>query len=415
MNKYPFLRINEEVILEVVSFNFQNNIEEYLHLIQWEVKAVGEASEKIGTGKSVKYKVNEKFSGKKIIFRAYMKQDSMAKYPFQNLICSVEKQVPLEILGKKILIKEVTGTKKAFVGDTVDLRVTEYNMDSNKISDSQKKKIKWDVKVVGGEKKVFIDNKKNPFLGEAIKFIVPTSWGGQSFLLMPYLRSSTESTSVNLTIHSCEENQSNSTKCFCGKEHIDLRKEMLFKCQGSGNTDCKLVCDGIVYNHIGYKSEGAGYMYQGNSKTAYYQLSLEDSDHKSLIFYSEKNNEGIEYLDTALDKNFSIVVGVNHTFKNDKPKKSQLHNEETTDHFVIIVGRYCKNNRLYYRFWDVGTQYGECNDYKFLMSDDKHLICNETYRSDGHGYTITQIRRLVDCDEKILTLTELKEIKKNSL
>lgn len=415
MNKYPFLRINEEVILEAVSFNFRNNIKEYLPLIQWEVKAVGESSEKIGNGKSIKYKINKKYSGKRVIFRAYIKQDSITKYPLQNLICDVERQVSLEVNGKKILIKEVTGPKEALVGDTVDLKVTKYNIDSNKVTESQKKQIKWDVKGIREEKKVFTDNKGIPFVGEAITFMIPESWGGQSVLLMPYLRTSTENISVNISVKGKNENQTKVTECFCGKKHIDLRNEMNFRCQGSGNYNCKLVCDSIVHNHIGYKSEGAGFTFQGNKMAAYYQLSLEDSNHKSLVFYPNKIAAGMEYLDMALDKGFSVVVGVNHTFKYDKPDKAQGHNEETTDHFVVIVGRYCENNRLYYRFWDVGTQNGESADCKFLLSDEKHLICSKTYRSDGHGYTVTQIRRLVDSSGKTVTLSELNAVKKDDL
>lgn len=195
---------------------------------------------------------------------------------------------------------------------------------------------------------------------------------------------------------------------YCGKKHVDLRSKMTFKNQGSGNYNCKNVCDEILYGHIGYKSEGAGFTFQNNAKAAYYQLALEDSTHQSLVFYADKISTGMTYMDLALNKGFSIVVGVNHTFMNDKPKDSQDHNEQTTDHFVVIVGRYCENDVIYYRFWDVGTQYGESDDYKFILTKDSHLVCDATYRKDGHSYTVTQVRRLIDDKNKIVTLTDLQ-------
>jgi hypothetical protein len=192
-------------------------------------------------------------------------------------------------------------------------------------------------------------------------------------------------------------------------EHIDLREKLTFLCQGPGNYNCKLTSDEILKNYAGFPSEGAGNNFHNNPYCAFYQLALENSDHSDLIFYDDRSLEAMEYLNLALDLNYPVVVGVNYIYKYDKIKDKQGHNEETTDHFVIIVGRHCEDDVLYYRFWDVGSQGGAKNDYKFKVDNDNHLICEKTYKSTDIKYTITQIRRFNK--NGIITLQHLKEKK----
>lgn len=400
MNKYPFLRVNEEIILEAISFNFRNNIEEHLHSIQWEVKAVGESSEKIGNGKSIKYKINEKYSGKRVIFRAYIKQDSITKYPLQNLICDVERQVSLEVNGKKILIKEVTGPKEALVGDTVNLKVTKYNIDSNKVTESQKKQIKWDVKGIREEKKVFTYNKGIPFVGEAITFMIPESWGGQSVLLMPYLRTSTENISVNISVKDKNENQTKATECFCGKEHIDLRNRIQWRTQFDSrwgdekaqNVACLKTCK-LILESAGLSPNSA----PNDASVIKVASEIETPKDKLkqtsyLIVDSLAAKRGNAYIDEQLEEGYPVLVGVDHTYQTG-------YNEGTTDHFIVIVGRGCDKGEVWYLFYEVGTrQYtlGRSDANKLILNPDGSLHGEAPYKTrsgDKRKYVVTQIRK----------------------
>ena len=95
------------------------------------------------------------------------------------------------------------------------------------------------------------------------------------------------------------------------------------------------------------------------------------------------------------------MVGINHTL-------GQTINEYTTDHFVIIVGRYCEDETIYYRFWDVGTQYGHSNDYKFILDANNHLSCTSNY--NGKKIDVTQIRRNRKLPENtLIDINTLKE------
>ncbi len=125
-------------------------------------------------------------------------------------------------------------------------------------------------------------------------------------------------------------------------------------------------------------------------KESYYQLVDENSDKTELVFHSDETKNGIKYLDDSLDAGYAIVVGVNHTIKY---RKHGIINEDTTDHYVVIVGRKCEDNQLYYQFWDVGSRHGDNEEYRFKLTSENHLISEKNYRSDGKTYTVTQIRR----------------------
>ena len=180
------------------------------------------------------------------------------------------------------------------------------------------------------------------------------------------------------------QQEENKKQCFCGKKHIDLREKMTFAAQ-TGTSDCNTTCKRII-GALDIEAEGATEI----KRTSYYQLATENSSHTALLFNHVKLKEGLEYLDLSLDKGYPVLVGVNHTLG---AKKGNEADSDTTDHYVIIVGRYCENDTIYYRFWDVGTRKGADADYKFILDAEKHLVCNNTYRTDKHSYTVTQIRR----------------------
>ena len=178
---------------------------------------------------------------------------------------------------------------------------------------------------------------------------------------------------------------------YCGKIHISLSQKIAFSHQ-VGQDDCKKRCD-IIIAKLNIESEGAIGECLFSGRKAFYQLALENENNTALIFDENNVSAGIEYLNLSLDKGLPVVVGVNHTFFKDKTKNKEI-NEFTTDHFVVIVGRGCDNGRIYYNFWDVGTQYGKVNDYKFYFDENNHLYCPSDFRK--RKTHITQIRRNKD-------------------
>ncbi|MCP9610874.1 glycoside hydrolase family 24 protein [Coprobacter tertius] len=197
-----------EFILEAVSFTQQKNIERSAPSIQETLIPKGGTPEIIGTGKAINYKITDKYAGKEIVFRAFIKKDSYKMYPQQCLTCFIEEKVSTA----GILIKEVDKSGSVKVEGIVECKVTRYNKPSDKITEAQKRSIKWDVKVGDREKKVFTTDKNEPYRGETIKFKVPKSWSGKNVILMPYLNQSTEKVSISLSV---ETSIKDTQKCDC--------------------------------------------------------------------------------------------------------------------------------------------------------------------------------------------------------
>lgn len=202
MNNLKILKVGTAFILEAISFTHSKNIEKSAPSIQWTITPEGGSAENIGTGKALNYTISKKYAGKKVTFRAYIKEDSNKRHPKQCLTCFIEKQV--SVAG--VLIKEVTGATKAEVGDTVEYKVSKYNIGANKVTAAQKKQIKWDWKIEGEEKKILVDEYNNLYLGETIRVTVPEAWAGKNVTLMPYMNQSSEKTSTKINIASLEEN-----------------------------------------------------------------------------------------------------------------------------------------------------------------------------------------------------------------
>lgn len=175
----------------------------------------------------------------------------------------------------------------------------------------------------------------------------------------------------------------------CGKKHIDLRNKLIFQ-QQTGGTDCKITCDKIIKS-LKIKSESASVKLANGKYGVKYQLAIENSSKTALDYFEDNIKEGLKYLNLCLEDGFPVVVGVNHTLGN-------TYNDGATDHFVVIVGRHCEENKIWYRFWDVGSRNGASKDYKFELTDDQHLICRKNY--NNKRYEVTQIRKNITIENK---------------
>ncbi|SDG64521.1 hypothetical protein SAMN05421825_3749 [Epilithonimonas hungarica] len=168
-----------------------------------------------------------------------------------------------------------------------------------------------------------------------------------------------------------------------GKPEIDLRSKMTFSPQ-RGATDCNIRCR-IIMEPLSVHAENP----TGADNTSYYQTAIENSSHTQLVLNQTNFENGVKYIDKSLEAGHPVLVGVNHAL-------NFGYNEQTntTDHYVIIVGKLCENGEVKYRFWDVGTRKGASEDYKFTLMKDK-LFTDRT-RKSGHDYTVTQIRRNIN-------------------
>lgn len=169
----------------------------------------------------------------------------------------------------------------------------------------------------------------------------------------------------------------------------------IFKKQDKGD-NCNATCKEIM-NQLGITPEGATGEKSifGKGYQSVYQLANENQTRDSLFLYKENSQKALDYIDKALEFGHPIMVGVNHTY-------GKTINEGTTDHYVIIVGREYVNQELRYIFWDVGTSRGESTKWYFVKQSDGSLFAQDTYRSDKKSYTITQVRRNIGKDGKII-------------
>jgi hypothetical protein len=193
MSNLIYIKPNEELILEVTSFNYTTGNDKYYPDIQWEMEVNGIA-ENIGMGKSIRYTVDEQYEGEKVTFRAYLNEKDKNKYPMQSINCIVAGGAP-----KNLRVRAVEGQESASVGETVEFEVTEFNVEKNPTA-SQKYSIKWDVKIGNENKKVFVDENGDPYRGDIIEVCVPEEWMGEEVIVMPYLHSSTERIAVRVEV-----------------------------------------------------------------------------------------------------------------------------------------------------------------------------------------------------------------------
>ncbi|WP_427871579.1 PAAR-like protein [Flavobacterium sp. MMS24-S5] len=174
-----------------------------------------------------------------------------------------------------------------------------------------------------------------------------------------------------------------------GKINVDLRKQLTFQAQQT-RTDCNITCRKImsVLNIVPENPTEPG-------NQSFYQTAIESEDNKKLILNNDDFVKGLNYIDKSLEAGYPVMVGVNHTLNygyNETPN--------TSDHYVIIVGRFCDNNVLKYRFWDVATTKGEESDFKFVLTAEK-LYSDDVWKK-GRTYTLTQVRRNINENGEII-------------
>ena len=115
------------------------------------------------------------------------------------------------------------------------------------------------------------------------------------------------------------------------------------------------------------------------------QMTTENAGRNGLNI-AETANQGLMAINQSLQNGIPIIVGVNHTFGNN-------YNEGTTDHFIIIIGRGYVQGRLYYRFFDVGTQranMGTSPMNRLFLQNNNTL--NGITQYNQRRYTVSQVR-----------------------
>lgn len=98
----------------------------------------------------------------------------------------------------------------------------------------------------------------------------------------------------------------------------------------------------------------------------------------------------ITYLDKQLEAGKPVLVGVDHTYN----YRRGINTDKSTDHFVVIVGRACENNKIYYIFFEVGTSReaaGTSDSNKLYIQPDNTLTGSTAY-STTKKYTVLQVR-----------------------
>lgn len=86
-----------------------------------------------------------------------------------------------------------------------------------------------------------------------------------------------------------------------------------------------------------------------------------------------------------------VQVGVDHALN----YKGGTLNEDTTDHFIVIVGKSCDNGKVYYRFYDVGTSHenkGSSENNRLYLNTTSYSLTGKT-EYNGSTYTVSQIRK----------------------
>ena len=84
-------------------------------------------------------------------------------------------------------------------------------------------------------------------------------------------------------------------------------------------------------------------------------------------------------------------MGVDHALN----YKNGTLNEGTTDHFIVIVGKYCENGKVYYQFYDVGTRHeskGASENNRLYLDTSSYSLKGKT-EYNGSTYTVSQIRK----------------------
>ncbi len=106
-----------------------------------------------------------------------------------------------------------------------------------------------------------------------------------------------------------------------------------------------------------------------------------------------REQEGIDYIDNQLENGCPIVVGV------DDERNETYNFDNTTEHFFVITGRLTDEKGLYYRFFEVGTnvvnkdEWGVSVNNKLYINERNMLIGKKRNVRPNRTYTVTHIRK----------------------
>jgi hypothetical protein len=183
----------------------------------------------------------------------------------------------------------------------------------------------------------------------------------------------------------------------CLKEHIDLREIVDWQSQFNErwgerkkqDTACLKTCKLILAKAgLSENSASPNDVYQVATQIPNVSVKDQKDQSKYLQINTEKAIKGLEYIDEQLSLGYPILVGVD--YKYGSPNKDKV-----TDHFVVIVGRGCKEDEVFYYFYEVGTEYpssGKSDDNKLYLGDDNLLRGTPHYDSSKRKYIVSQIR-----------------------
>jgi hypothetical protein len=201
-------------------------------------------------------------------------------------------------------------------------------------------------------------------------------------------------------------------KCFrCGKEHIDLRDkdkwisqfDPEFGTTAEQQTSCYRASRYILYTYYGLSentspNDSTKLLIAEEIKTVAEEAQTDSSQYLKINQTVAK--AGICYIDEQLEAGYPVLVGVDHTFDkklyNSKIKEYyDVNDDKTTDHWIVIVGRGCEDNKAYYRFYEVGTESkdnGTSDKNKLYLHTDFSLRGIPAH-NPSRNYVVTQIRK----------------------
>ena len=106
----------------------------------------------------------------------------------------------------------------------------------------------------------------------------------------------------------------------------------------------------------------------------------------------QKFDEGVSYIDESLKSGKPVIIGVHYENRTDIVNR---YGNKATFHFMVIVGKKCKNGEEYYRFYDPGREKDEkgTSELNLLKVDRIRGMIYNYYKDDDVIYTITEIRK----------------------
>jgi hypothetical protein len=131
-----------------------------------------------------------------------------------------------------------------------------------------------------------------------------------------------------------------------------------------------------------------------------YQISAYFATGQTFQIYTTQNgvnnnalNQGLSYLKYALSNGIPVIVGID-----DAPGSHNPQTDNTTDHFVVIVGMGKDSNGNYFQFYDNAssrTDQGTSSLNKLYYDPVTGLISgtSETNYANGLTYTLSMIRK----------------------